>query len=157
MYILSMHSYEPLEVTLQLYRVGQEDANVNEALRKLLELELDELIEHPQWQEVLSITLYYLMVSSTLATDQVKIKCMKFLLRLAMGLPGHQAYEATIALLTYLYHDLTTASSSSTLLPPSHLNRVALCKKALERDLHYSQVSCLSDLGIVFVAQLYFC
>ena len=47
MYILSMHSYEPLEVTLQLYRVGQEDANVNEALRKLLELELDELIEHP--------------------------------------------------------------------------------------------------------------
>ena len=91
MYILSMHSYEPLEVTLQLYRVGQEDANVNEALRKLLELELDELIEHPQWQEVLSITLYYLMVSSTLVTDQVKIKCMKFLLRLAMGLPGHQA------------------------------------------------------------------
>ena len=66
---------------------------MNEALRKLLELELDELIEHPQWQEVLSITLYYLMVSSTLVTDQVKIKCMKFLLRLAMGLPGHQAWR----------------------------------------------------------------
>ena len=140
------HSYEPLEVTLQKFRVGQEDASVNEALCKLLALELEELIEHPQWQEVLSITLYYLSVSGTLVSDLVKIKCMKFLLRLAMGLPGHQAYEATMALLSYLFHDLSTMPSSSCMLPPSQIHRVKICKKALEKDLYYAQVSCLSVL-----------
>ncbi len=126
--------------------MGQDDANINEALNKLLALDLEELIEHIQWQELLSITLYYVSVSGTLVTDQVKIKCMKFLLRLAMGLPGHQAYEATLALLTYLYHDLSIVSCSSFVVPPSHLHRVEIYKKALERDLYYTQVSCVAAL-----------
>ena len=41
-------SYEPLEVTLQLFRLDRPAADVLGALGKLLDLDIGELIEHPQ-------------------------------------------------------------------------------------------------------------
>ena len=137
-------------MTLQKYRLGKDlepnYSNIEFALNKLLDIDIGELIEHPQWQELLSITLYYLTIQ---IGDHIKIMCMQFLLRLIMGLPGPQACDATVAFLTYLFHQLSDFESpveGIQILPPSHPERNHAIAKAVGRDLEYSQVSCLAAI-----------
>ena len=125
-------------MTLQKYRVVKDltvdESSVEEALTKLLNFDIEELIEHPQWHELLSLTLYYLYISDS--SDKMKIKTMRFLLRLCLGMPGFQAVEAIIALFSYLFHSLPCIPSSSPnvfVLSPSHTNRLELMRSSLER------------------------
>ena len=136
--------YEPLETTLQKYRVGKDlkvdEEKVEEALAKLLDLDLDELIEHPQWHELLSLTLYYLQVP--VISDNLKIKTMRFHVRLCLGMPGFQAVEATLAMLSYLYHELSVApvSSTASVLSPSHPDRIEIIRTSVARSTDTLQV-----------------
>jgi hypothetical protein len=81
-----------LEFTLQKFRIPKtgiiDHSLINEALEKFLAFDVYELVEHPQWQELISTTLYHLSVDSS--SGDIKVKCIHFLMRLVFGLPGVQ-------------------------------------------------------------------
>ena len=92
-YLVSfLYSYEPLEFTLQKFRIhpsgGIDSVAISEALEKFLDMDIGELIEHPQWQELISTALFH--VTGTALSDELKVKCIQFMTRLSLGLPGAQ-------------------------------------------------------------------
>ena len=88
--------YEPLEATLKLLRTNPCD---EVALTKLLmEMELDDLVDHPQWRELLVIirySLYHETVPSRILSLQLHV-------RFATGLTEMQSADVVLNLLNYL-------------------------------------------------------
>lgn len=64
-----------------------------------MDMDIDELVEHPQWQELISTALYHVTKKrrdSGGINDELKSLCIRFITRLAIGLPGPQVCCAHI-------------------------------------------------------------
>ena len=60
-----------------------------------MDMDIDELVEHPQWQELISTALYHLTNKggdTGGVSDELKALCIRFMTRLAIGLPGAQVW-----------------------------------------------------------------
>lgn len=86
--------YEPLELTLKTLRG---DHCCEKSLRKIFELDADELAEHPQWKELI-LLLRYSLYNGTEAGRAISLKVH---LKLANYLPDYQAIDAVGNLLNY--------------------------------------------------------
>ena len=86
--------YEPLELTLKTLR---ESHCCEKSLRKIFELDADELAEHPQWRELVLLLRYSLYNG----TEDGRTASLKIHLKLANYLPDYQAIDAVVNLLNY--------------------------------------------------------
>lgn len=86
--------YEHLEVTLKLLRIDHCNEGV---FRKLVGLDVDELVEHPQWRELILLLRYSLYKGS----EQCLILSLQLHLKLSNYLPDYQAVDAVLNLLNY--------------------------------------------------------
>jgi len=90
-------AFEPLEITLRLLRT---QACSMAAMQKLMALEVGELIEHPQWHELLA-----LLSAALLAAPSVDV--LEFVIHLHVrfveGLEGQQSIDCAVNLLKYYW------------------------------------------------------
>lgn len=86
--------YEHLEVTLKLLRSDHCSEGV---FRKLVGLDVDELVEHPQWRELILLLRYSLYKGS----EECLILSLQLHLKLSNYLPDYQAVDAVLNLLNY--------------------------------------------------------
>ena len=90
-------AFEPLETTLQLLRA---DASSTTALQKLMALEVGELIEHPQWFELLSLLGAAL---ESAPTSEALVFVIHLYVRFIDGLEGQQSIDLVANLLKYYW------------------------------------------------------
>lgn len=93
--------YEHLECTLAVLRA---DFCSEIALRKLLMMDQDELVEHPQWRELILLLRYSLYKGS----DPCIILSLHLHLKLANFLPDYQAIDAVLNMLNYFIDNWIT-------------------------------------------------
>ena len=86
--------YEHLEVTLKLLRA---DHCSEKILQKLAGIDVDELVEHPQWREMILLLRYSLYKG----TENCLIISLQLHLKLSNYLPDYQALDAVLNLLNY--------------------------------------------------------
>jgi hypothetical protein len=94
--------YEHLESTLAVLRA---DLCSEIAIRKLLSMDQDELVEHPQWRELILLLRYSLYKGS----ESCVILSLHLHLKLANFLPDYQAIDAVLNMLNYFIDIWTTA------------------------------------------------
>lgn len=98
-------SFEPLEVTLQILRVDHTDVT---ALTKLYNMDMSELIEHPQWVELLTILHQSLSDINNSNLYYVASVYHKML----TVLPGYQYIDTANSILSHLYRIWCTATAA---------------------------------------------
>jgi hypothetical protein len=99
--------YEHLEVTLKLLRSDHCNEGV---FRKLGGLDVDELVEHPQWRELILLLRYSLYKGS----EQCLILSLQLHLKLSNYLPDYQAVDAVLNLLNYYIEAWVTVTPRNT-------------------------------------------
>lgn len=99
--------YEHLEVTLKLLRSDHCNEGV---FRKLVGLDVDELVEHPQWRELILLLRYSLHKGS----EQCLILSLQLHLKLSSYLPDYQAVDAVLNLLNYYIEAWVTVKPRDT-------------------------------------------
>lgn len=99
--------YEHLEVTLKLLRSDHCNEGV---FRKLVGLDVDELVEHPQWRELILLLRYSLYKGS----EQCLILSLQLHLKLSNYLPDYQAVDAVLNLLNYYIEAWVTVKPRDT-------------------------------------------
>ena len=106
--------YEHLESTLAVLRA---DLCSEIAIRKLLTMDQDELVEHPQWRELILLLRYSLYKGS----ESCIILSLHLHLKLANFLPDYQAIDAVLNMLNY-FIDTWITDKSHDELESSHTN-----------------------------------
>lgn len=96
--------YEHLESTLAVLRA---DLCSEIAIRKLLTMDQDELVEHPQWRELILLLRYSLYKGS----ESCIILSLHLHLKLANFLPDYQAIDAVLNMLNYFIDTWITDKS----------------------------------------------
>jgi hypothetical protein len=94
--------YEHLESTLAVLRA---DLCSENGIRKLLTMDQDELVEHPQWRELILLLRYSLYKGS----ESCIILSLQLHLKLANFLPDYQAIDAVLNMLNYFIDIWATA------------------------------------------------
>jgi hypothetical protein len=107
--------YEHLEVTLKLLRSDHCNEGV---LRKLVGLDVDELVEHPQWRELILLLRYSLYKGS----EQCLILSLQLHLKLSNYLPDYQAVDAVLNLLNYYIEAWVTVKPDTAEQAESYTN-----------------------------------
>jgi hypothetical protein len=132
--------YEPLEVSLKLLR----SAHCNEhVIQKILDSDIDELVEHPQWKELLLLIRFSLYNGN----EQCKILSLQLHIRLASELPELQAGEVIVNLLNYLLDSWKLLESSP--------EEYGLYRFGGENQNDFFSLDCLSRIQVsIFVALL---
>lgn len=113
-----------------------------------MDMDIDELVEHPQWQELISTALYHVTKKrrdSGGINDELKSLCIRFITRLAIGLPGPQAADSAAALLIYLLGDLERITDEASLDIPV-MEKQAATAQLLKDPLVASQIGCLVSI-----------
>jgi hypothetical protein len=106
--------YEHLESTLAVLRA---DLCSEIAIRKLLTMDQDELVEHPQWRELILLLRYSLYKGS----ESCIILSLHLHLKLANFLPDYQAIDAVLNMLNY-FIDTWITDKSHDEMESSHAN-----------------------------------
>lgn len=132
--------YEPLEVSLKLLR----SAHCNEhVIQKILDSDIDELVEHPQWKELLLLIRFSLYNGN----EQCKILSLQLHIRLASELPELQAGEVIVNLLNYFLDSWQSLESSS--------EEYGIHRFGGENQNDFFSLDCLSRIQVsIFVALL---
>ena len=99
--------YEHLEVTLKVLRSDHCNEGV---FQKLVGLDVDELVEHPQWRELILLLRYSLYKGS----EQCLILSLQLHLKLSNYLPDYQAVDAVLNLLNYYIEAWVTVKPRDT-------------------------------------------
>lgn len=124
--------YEPLETTLKLLRADHCSESVLTKL--LLELELDDLTDHPQWKELLTLIRYTLYHG----TNHTRILSMQLHIRFATGLTDTQSAGAVLNLLNYFIDKWVVLGGDTNQLLPVELDDFTM--------VHLSVFSSLLDI-----------
>mmetsp|Transcript_4028 Transcript_4028/g.6240 ORF Transcript_4028/g.6240 Transcript_4028/m.6240 type:complete len:1201 (+) Transcript_4028:63-3665(+) len=126
--------FEPLEVVLQLLR---DKDTVVHGLNKLLVVGMDELFEHPQWPDLLSLLTGLLTES---LSEECTIKTLQIMCRLFILLPPGSA-QCLDALLTTLQHLWSSMSGALGVARGySYPDRAAMAR-ILSHRLHRTQLA----------------
>jgi hypothetical protein len=132
--------YEHLEVSLKVLRSTHCNEHI---IQKILESDVDELVEHPQWKELLLLIRFSLYNGN----EQCKILSLHLHIRLASELPELQAGEVIVNLLNYLLDSWKFLESSP--------GKYEIHRFGGENEDDLFSLDCLSRIQVsIFVALL---
>jgi len=103
-----LDAYEPLETTLSVLRANPCDEG---ALAKLVEMDVDDLVDHPQWRELLLVVRAALYRAGTRRSRSLALQAH---LRFAAGLTELQAGDAVLNVLNFFVDTWMPSTISTT-------------------------------------------